>query len=236
MTQSSEKHTYKKGQANDRQAVADQDDNTTEARPAPDPTPTIGGIALTDLVVTSDSLKGETISIVPIYKVRKPKRHEFFRVHPDSEDGTNDYQMAMLLYISDEEMEKVHYLVTPGLIDYFNGAVRTCSVRLAMSRVGGKPEGAPFILVTTIPEEGSGENLWVVSMQAAAEEAKLGWIKACSNKDTGAYDIVKPVDPNAMPEPKWPTTPFPEILEKVFEGRIVSDPDHEIIRKLTGAM
>jgi hypothetical protein len=216
--------------------LTDQDDNITEARPTPDPTPTIGGIALTDLVVTSDSLKGETISIVPIYKVRKPKRHEFFRVHPDSEDGANEYQMAMLLYISDEEMEKVHYLVTPGLIDYFNGAVRTCSVRLAMSRVGGKPEGAPFILVTTIPEEGSGGNLWVVSMQAAAEEAKLGWIKACSNKDTGAYDIVKPVDPNAMPEPKWPTTPFPEILEKVFEGRIVSDPDHEIIRKLTGAM
>jgi hypothetical protein len=201
-----------------------------EGKPKQPLSPTVGGIAISDLIVTQDVLQGEIIEQAPVLQVRKPKKQNFIRVCPDEE-----FEMPVLIYEDEEGMERTSYIVVPALHEYFDGMIRSCLLRLAMSRVGGTAAGALFLWPTPVPEEGIAGHSWHMSGWQAAEMAKESWVRVIADKSTSSYKVAKPLDESAMPEPRWPDISFPEILNQTFgEPRIIADPDHIIIKKLQG--
>jgi hypothetical protein len=203
---------------------------SVEKKPDKPISPTVGGIAISDLIVTPDVLQGEIIEQVPVLQVRKPKKQNFIRVCPDE-----NFEMSVLIYEDEEGMERTTYLVVPALHEYLDGMARTCLLRLAMSRVGGTAAGALFLWPTPVPEEGVAGYSWHMSGWRAAEMGKESWIRVIADKGTSSYKVAKPLDEKAMPEPRWPDISFSEILNQTFgEARIINDPDHIIIKKLQG--
>ena len=153
-----------------------------------------------------------------VFQVRKPKRSDFVRVHPDE---CERYLGAHT--VEDPETREL-YLITgqwemPSDVSDFETAV---NLYRAMNHHG--IEFLWFFKGTT--------NDWSLSATMAVREATEKWIRLRPNMSASSYEISKA--PEGIPEPKWSNRTFQEILSLAFEGRVISTPDHKVIRLLQG--
>ena len=83
----------------------------------------------------------------------------------------------------------------------------------------------------------NGDNSWNASNLQACEQAKTHWAQATSRKEEGveAYKVDVAQDPNAFPEPKWPTQSLSDLISKTFAGRMINCQDHPGLLRLIGA-
>ena len=63
------------------------------------------------------------------------------------------------------------------------------------------------------------------------EIAKKSWTKMVAGQ--GCYRVFTAENPNLSP-PQFPERPFPELLSVAFKDRLITRPDHPIVRRLRG--
>jgi hypothetical protein len=153
--------------------------------------------------------------------VRKPKKQDFVRVHPDEK-----YRLPAFLIELEEDREV--YLVKPGFSaqlgesDYFAATLYLCINR----------QKVVSFWPVKLPKPDGRQLNWHTSMQEAAEKAIKKWVKVAANMDLGAYEISEAE--GVFPEPEWPEQSMSELLSIAFKGRIIGDSEHPVILKLRG--
>jgi hypothetical protein len=81
------------------------------------------------------------------------------------------------------------------------------------------------------------DNEWNMSNIAACAVAKTMWVQATSRREENVdgYKVDYAREQDAFPDPKWPTQPLGELIEKTFTGRMIDREDHPALLRLTGA-
>jgi hypothetical protein len=158
----------------------------------------------------------ELLSHVP---VRKPNRHEFFRVHPDP-------AMSLSTTVFTDEEEGETFFVTPAMRAALISDAKPVLLVTAVTR-----QGVVMIFPVKLPMDGR-INSWHETAREAAELAKTGWIRMVADMQLGAYRIYQAE--GELPDPVWPEQSFRELLEIAFKGRIIDHEDHPVVRRLRG--
>ena len=132
--------------------------------------------------------------VIVAVPVRKPKRQEFVRVHPDER-----YRLEAAVIELQEERET--YLVTPAMVEALADEVKLVRLHLAMPRGGG-----PFFWPVPLPGPDGRRNTWHEAAQQAALEATKRWVRVKANMAAGTYDVDAAAAEIA--EPEWPDLPM----------------------------
>jgi hypothetical protein len=177
---------------------------------------------LDKLRLTPDASAFSTTKHLLHVPVRKPRPSEFFRVNPDA-------GMSLTTIAYRDEIEREHYLVLPDAQDLLVGFSRPVNIVTCISR-----QGTIFLWPVPMPNEdgGRGNNAWQITARAAAELAISQWVRMQADMAAGCYQVVTAVA--ALSEPVWPQKSFAELLRLGFSKRIISSPDHPVIRQLLG--
>src|SRR3954462_11287222 len=123
---------------------------------------------------STDSTLGvvEVLTHVP---VRKPSRHEFFRVH-------SEYVLDTTVFTDKEERES--YLVAPAMRGALVGEARPVLLVPVMTR-----QTALFIWPVPLPGDDGRRNLWTDTAQEAMRLAQEHWTRLAADMGLGAYRI-----------------------------------------------
>jgi hypothetical protein len=171
-------------------------------------------------------ISGPDVSVEKVLlavKVRKPRKDEFIRVHPDPE-YTRDY---VLLEIEDG-MDRVRYLVLPAQRPLIPLELSPTRLSVAINR-----EGEVFLWPIRLPlNKAGGAREWSDSALKCADEAKHLWVRIQANKAAGYYDLYR-AQAN-LGDPEWPRKSFRDLVELAFKGNVVDRRDHPVIERLTG--
>jgi hypothetical protein len=153
--------------------------------------------------------------------VRKPKRQDFVRVHPDLE-----FRLTPAAIIEVKEDGEV-YLVMPDMAQALPGEFYAATLLTAINR-----QGTLHIWPVKLPAPDGRQNEWHRSAAEAAERAMKKWVRVTSSMSLGAYEIFEAS--GDLPEPIWPDYSFEEILKIAFRDRIVDRADHPLVQRLQG--
>jgi hypothetical protein len=160
--------------------------------------------------------------LVTTVPFRKPSREWFVRTHPEP---AYRLQTAVLELKEDREV----YLVAPALWASL-ASEPTFSPRLLVTAVNR--QGVLFLWPIRLPGPDGRVDDWSRSALDAADEARRRWVRIVANMSLGAYDVA--VATGQVAEPGWPSLPFQEIIRVAFRDRMISDPDHPVLRRLRG--
>jgi hypothetical protein len=166
-----------------------------------------------------DSTLG-VVEVLSRVSVRKPNRHEFFRVHPA-------FVLDTTVFTDKDERES--YLVTPSMRGALVGEARPVLLVLAITR-----QGALLIWPVSLPSEDGRRNAWTESAQEAMALAKEHWVRLMADMSWGGYRIYKAE--GQLSDPVWPENLFEELLEIAFRNKVIESEDHPIVRRLRGLM
>ena len=164
-------------------------------------------------------------------KVRKPKPHEWVRVHPNYED------FSLILPIvcfgdegaEDDKLAKPdEYAIHPVLQDHpdlIDDANKLKEYHLAITR-----KGTLFIWPHTLLDA---ENLWLDTEAKIIQTARKQWVRQISDTREGLYRGKQSAQKWA--EPKWPTDiSFEDLLVKGLGDKFVASTTHPLFDKLLG--
>ncbi len=152
--------------------------------------------------------------------VRKPSKHDFFRVHPSS-----DYFMQAAVLELKEQGEM--YLVSPEMCSEIPNEVTPKAIFTAITR-----QGNVFLWPVGMPGIDGKLNPWHAAAIDAAERAKSNWIRMAANMNLGAYDVYEAT--GKLPDPDWPEKNFEELFTIAFKGLIIDSPEHSAVKQLMG--
>ena len=158
--------------------------------------------------------------IITRVPIRKPGKQEWVRVH---QDGEFHMQMALL----EDELEREFYALSPQLIDSVTQELVFKKLYYSINR-----EGVVFLWPAKLPDSTGRLDPWNGSRHKAASIAMGQWVRVVSNRSLCAYDIHSPKI--KLKDPTWPELSLKEILEIAFEGRIITELDHPILKSLRG--
>ena len=151
--------------------------------------------------------------------IRRPNRQWWVRVHPSEE-----YRLpAGLIEVEGEDT----YIVDHSLHLDLEGDLVFKTLYLTVNR-----QGDPFIWPVRLPSEDGRLDDWNRVAKEGAELAMGQWVRVSANRSMGTYDLFQAEA--QLPDPKWPTETFKQILEVAFKNRIIEDTDHPVIRQLHG--
>jgi hypothetical protein len=154
--------------------------------------------------------------------VRKPRKPEFFRVHPDPTFCTEVFMIE-----AGGGVESDKYLVEKSLA---HEVVRECTRRRLYLCVNRGE--TPFIWPAKMPVPSNPTNSWLDTALDVAESAKHHWVRMIPDLDARQYEESRALE--ALEEPKWPEESFAELLAKAFKKKLITDYDHEVLRALRG--
>lgn len=195
----------------DYKPVAEDTDNSTQ--PA-------GSIDLNAVRLSQDyGSMTKTAKLLTHIPVKRPPKHEFFRVHPDEE-----YRLAAM--IIDRDGEEI-YLLHPIVTRLFPDLARPVRLHLYVTRAE-----AFGLWPVKLPTDDGKANPWHQSAAEAAEIAMSRWIRLVTNRDMGCYDVFEATDMNV--EPKWPEKTMSELVNKAFAQRYVDNEEHPLVKELLG--
>jgi hypothetical protein len=158
--------------------------------------------------------------LLTVLPVRKPTSKEWVRVHP----ATNFNVITALLEDADGGQP---YIVAPEIAAAYPAEVKFAGLRLAVNR-----QAVPFLWKYPPPDLDGRENYWNSSHRSAIKEAEENWVRMVSSRSLGAYEIHLATGITA--EPSWPDLELERLLEIAFTGRLISDPNHILIRQMRG--
>ena len=151
---------------------------------------------------------------------KKPNRHEFVRVHPDTE---MHIETATLEFKEDRQI----YLVNPKLWNSLSSEIKPQAIFTVINR-----QGELSLWPVNLPGEDGSTNPWNQSAIDAVEAAKTKWIRVIPNMSSGSYDIF--IAEGNIPEPEWPVMSFSKIMEISFKGKYIETLDHPVLKALRG--
>src|SRR5262245_11411216 len=153
---------------------------------------------------------------------RRPSPQDFVRVHPDPAYRSN---FAMIELRDDRE----DYLVLPDVVPLLPGELVYKTLFTAINR-----QGTVFMWPVRLPSPDDKPNAWWLSAREAAEMAMTRWLRMRSNMNLGAYEIT--IAESEIPDPEWSQVQesFQDLLRIAYRGRLVTDLDHPVIKRLRG--
>jgi hypothetical protein len=162
----------------------------------------------------------EILSLVP---VRRPRKGEFFRAHPDPA-----MSLTVAIYQDPDEPDEV-YFVAPSMRDELAEDMKAVHLQLCISR-----KGVLFIWPLTVPKEGNSQGRsWHESARKAAEISKTKWVRIHADKGLSGYRIRQAE--GDLGNPEWlEGKGFSELLAIAFGDRIIADSAHPVAQKLRG--
>jgi hypothetical protein len=155
---------------------------------------------------------------------------DFVRLHPNEQDYWSAELCFVNVPIQGMKRDTLHLIDEDLAMQYVaSGKILRFSLALAT-----KPYDVFFL--AHIPTQ-NGDNTWNMSNLQACEEAKRAWVQVTSRKQEGAenYKIDFAQDPDAFPDPKWPTQSLDELINTAFNGRMIDREDHPALLRLIGA-
>ena len=176
---------------------------------------------LAKLRVSQDFLETTNVKkLLTTVPIRKPAAQDFVRVHPSPQ-----YRevLALLELKDDREIYIVNLAAVPELqTECFIATLFT-----AINRTG-----VLFLWPVRVPATDGRANDWHVSAATAAQQAMARWIRVKANMSLRAYEIFQAE--SAIPDPVWPDLSFAEITRIAFKDRLITSPDHPVIKRLRG--
>jgi hypothetical protein len=178
-----------------------------------------------NLRLPADLLKsGGVKKLLTIVPVRKPGKQDFIRVHPSSA-----YRITGAGIIELREDREI-YLVEPRYAREVDpNSYSSCNIYLAINR-----QKVLFLWPVKLPGPDGRTNNWHLTAMEAAERAMTDWISIRPNMALGGYETYLPEV--QLSEPEWPDTPMRDFLQIGFKGRFINGPDHDVMKRLRGAI
>jgi hypothetical protein len=165
----------------------------------------------------ADPAELETVRISQA-EARRPRPDEFFRVHP-----TATLQVAML----EVTRLRTEVIVAPSAQGSVVMKLKRRVLRLCINH-----HDELFIWAIGVPTGGA-PNPWLTSAARAADVGTRGWVRVVASATH--YEIDRPVGDHTLPaDVNWPTTPFSELVEAAYVGRIIRSTDHALLEELRG--
>lgn len=165
------------------------------------------------------SQMSKTEKLLTHVPVKRPAKHQFFRIHPGEE-----YRLeAMVIEMDGDEP----YLLHPSVAGLFPDLARPVRLHLYVTRthaIGLWPVKLPAEDGKTIP--------WHQSAAEASEIAMERWIRLVANRDMGCYDVI--AAEGMIVDPKWPEKSMSELINKAFAQRYVENEEHPLVKELLG--
>jgi hypothetical protein len=152
--------------------------------------------------------------------VRKPGKQDYVRVHPDPA-----YRIETAVLEIKEEQET--FLVAQELWDELPGELTPKVLFTTINR-----QKVISLWPVRLPGDDGRIDTWNGSAMEAATFAQKQWVRICSNKSLGAYDVFQAT--GEIPEPEWPELNLEQILEIAFKGRYIKEFDHPALKRLRG--
>jgi hypothetical protein len=154
--------------------------------------------------------------------VRRPRPHDFNRVHPDPAFRAN----LAIIKVRDERDEI--YLLTPSMAAALPGEFTMATVYTAINR-----QGDVFLWPVPLPQPDGRVNEWHRSAADAAERMMTKWIRLKANMSLGAYDIYEAQA--SVADPIWPPDlRYQELLRIGYRDKLVNMLEHPLIKRLRG--
>jgi hypothetical protein len=176
----------------------------------------IGALRLADNY--SASIGGEKLPLRPSFG--KFNKHRFSRIHPGEE-----YKFRCLL-VEDKDNGET-YIATPAMQSYLGTNAVAKILRLSVDSTG-----APKIIAEPILDGQGTPNSWHNSMVKGIDLAETTWVRMEAARNASQYTIIRSRDD--LGDPEWPTQSMEELVQEVFQNKIISDPDHPFARQLEG--
>ena len=154
---------------------------------------------------------------------RKPSKETFFRVHPGAEYRVN----GGLIELKEEDSD--YYWVDPALWPQL-AEEPTFSRRQVVTCVN--LQGCPFLWGCRLPGPDGKVASWVSVPLEAAKAAETHWTKLYRDQSQRRHRIR--VSDGLTAEPVFPDLTLPEMLRLAFRDRVISTPDHPVLKKLWG--
>ena len=152
--------------------------------------------------------------------IRRPKRQEFIRVHPDPA-----YRVDTAILDLEEDGDS--YMVAPELRAELGDELKAVTLFTTINRAGGV-----FLWPVRLPDATGRRSPWAESARRGAELAMRSWMRISANRAAGEYDLFEAAA--ALPEPEWPELTFRELLRLAFREAMIDSIDHPAVRRLRG--
>jgi hypothetical protein len=166
-----------------------------------------------------------TQKILTVVPIRKPTKTEFIRVFPNPEA-----RLPCLIY-NDPEDRDATFVLLPAVVAAAGTEIPARRVELRLTITRG---GSPFLWGVPLPDQSGRSSSWQTSAAEAAQLAEQRWMRMNANMSNSSYEVVV-AEPGVIPDPDWKALPsFEELVRIATKGRIISDADHLVLRKLRG--
>lgn len=162
----------------------------------------------------------KTAKLLTHVPVKRPPKHQFFRVHPDAEFRLE----AMVIELDGDET----YLLHPTVAGLFPDLARPVRLHLYVTRAG-----VTGLWPVKLPPNDGKTNSWHQSAAEAAEFAMTRWIRLVANRDMGCYEVIAAT--GMVVDPTWPDKSMSELINKAFSQRYVDSEDHPLVKELLGS-
>lgn len=163
----------------------------------------------------------EVLSRVP---VRKPMRDEYFRIRPGDENC-----FTTVLYEDRGAQMREYYFVAPAMIPVLRAYAQVSVATLMQFYTR---QGVLGIFPLKLASDTTTQNGWNDTAMKAAQLAKTKWVRIQADMALSGYRIF--VAEGELGDPKWPDTPFSELLDIAFKDRVIATEDHPVINKVLG--
>jgi hypothetical protein len=181
------------------------------------------------------STRGAAIANVATLQTALPvQKHcdaqDFVRLHPDRDNYWSTELCFVNVPIQGQKRDTLHMIEEERAMRFLDGK-RILRFALALA---AKPFDIFFLCV--IPTQNL-DNSWNATNIQACELSITHWTQSTSRKAEGV-DAYKPDfsrDPDAFPEPKWPTQSLDDLITTAFAGRMIDYDDHPALLRLIGA-
>jgi len=152
--------------------------------------------------------------------IQRPHRQAFVRTHPDAEMWI---EVALLEVREDRQT----FLISPELAPYLPGEA-VAKVLIPTITI----HGHVFLWPIRLPDEQGRLDEWNETAFRAAELAKSKWVRLTANMGAGTYDVLEARGQFA--DPVWPDLTLESFLELGFKGRVITNLDHPVLKRLRG--
>ena len=159
-------------------------------------------------------------TVIPI---RNPKPDEFFRVTPDEGYSVN---VNILQMKTDNEWYLVDEDILPDI--QLESQLKVMQLYVCVTQ-----NSTPFVCLIPLPDSDGRLNSWHESGHKSMGEAKSFWVRRQADKSNGGYLITKAINAQ-LPDPKWPSEPLEDLIEKAFDRYYIDKLDHPVLRRLRG--
>jgi hypothetical protein len=155
---------------------------------------------------------------------------DFVRLHPNEESYWSPELCFVNVPVKGQKRDTLHLIEEDLALQYIQPG-RILRYRLALAT---KPYDVFFLC--QMPSRNL-DNEWNRAAVKACEQAKTLWTIVVSRKEEGVetYKVDYSRDPDAFPEPKWPTLTLNELILTRFSGLVIDKEDHPGLLRLVGA-